>query len=145
MSHTRFRVNPHSKVAWMSRNYLLETGVKLASLAKWLSARLRTKWLWVRFPLQSLKHKRKIICCKSLRNNVISLEYLSSVLVYESKMPLIRKEIFFSVTMKWTYANANWHSQRQPPEVFCKKFRKIYRKTPVQSLFFNKVAPKSLL
>ena len=26
----------------------------LASLAKWLSVRLRTKWLWVRFPLQSL-------------------------------------------------------------------------------------------
>ena len=26
-----------------------------ASLAKWLSVRLRTKWLWVRVPLQSLK------------------------------------------------------------------------------------------
>ena len=26
----------------------------LASLAKWLSVRLRTKWLWVRIPLQSL-------------------------------------------------------------------------------------------
>ena len=28
---------------------------KLASLAKWLSVRLRTKWLWVRVQLQSLK------------------------------------------------------------------------------------------
>ena len=27
----------------------------LASLAKWLSVRLRTKWLWVRVQLQSLK------------------------------------------------------------------------------------------
>ena len=27
----------------------------LVSLAKWLSVRLRTKWLWVRVPLQSLK------------------------------------------------------------------------------------------
>ena len=27
----------------------------LASLAKWLSVRLRTKWLWVRVPFQSLK------------------------------------------------------------------------------------------
>ena len=27
---------------------------KLASLAKWLSVLLRTKWLWVRVPLQSL-------------------------------------------------------------------------------------------
>ena len=27
----------------------------LANLAKWLNARLRTKWLWVRIPLLSLK------------------------------------------------------------------------------------------
>ena len=36
MSRMRFRVNPHS------------------SLAKWLSVRLRSKWLWVRVPMQSL-------------------------------------------------------------------------------------------
>ena len=56
MSHPRFRVNPHSIVAWMSRNSLLETGtiseVLLTSLAKWLSVRLQTKWLRVRLPLQ---------------------------------------------------------------------------------------------
>ena len=28
MSRTRFRVNPHSIVAWMSRNSLLEAGAK---------------------------------------------------------------------------------------------------------------------
>ena len=28
---------------------------KMANLAKWLSFRLRTKWLWVLVPLQSLK------------------------------------------------------------------------------------------
>ena len=28
---------------------------KLASLAKWLSVLLRTNWLWVQIPLQSLK------------------------------------------------------------------------------------------
>ena len=28
MSHKRFRVDPHSKVALMSRNFLLETGAK---------------------------------------------------------------------------------------------------------------------
>ena len=28
MSRTRFRVNPHSIVAWMSRNFLLEAGAK---------------------------------------------------------------------------------------------------------------------
>ena len=30
-------------------------GTQMASLAKWLSVRLRTKWLWVRVPLQSLR------------------------------------------------------------------------------------------
>ena len=48
MSRTRLRVNPYSIVAWMSRNSLLEAG------AKWLSVRLRTKWLWVRFQFQSI-------------------------------------------------------------------------------------------
>ena len=48
MSRTRFRVNLHSIVACMLRNSLLETGAisevaKLASLAKLLSVRLRTK------------------------------------------------------------------------------------------------------
>ena len=33
-SRTRFRVNPHSVVAWMSRNSLLKTGAKLKF--KWL-------------------------------------------------------------------------------------------------------------
>ena len=28
---------------------------KLANLAKWLSVRLRTKWFWVRIPLQSFR------------------------------------------------------------------------------------------
>ena len=48
MSRKHFRVNPQSIFAWMSRN-------SFVSLAKWLSVHLRTKWLWVRVPLQSLK------------------------------------------------------------------------------------------
>ena len=46
----------------MSRNLLLEAGAisevlsdSKASLAKWLSVRLRTKWLWIRIRLLSLK------------------------------------------------------------------------------------------
>ena len=69
MSRTRFGVNSHSIVAWMSRNSLLEAGTKsellsycnwtrthnhLTTLAKWLSARLRTKCCWVPVQLQSL-------------------------------------------------------------------------------------------
>ena len=30
-------------------------GQKIASVAKWLSVRLRTKWLWVRVQFQSFK------------------------------------------------------------------------------------------
>ena len=52
-----------SIVAWMSRNSLLEVGVKsegevtttgLKRTRKWLSVHLRTKWFWVRVQLQSL-------------------------------------------------------------------------------------------
>ena len=71
MSFTRFRVNLHSIVTWISRISLLETCAiskvlsncngnrthnhlgrkrKLSHLAKLASVRLRTKWLWVRLP-----------------------------------------------------------------------------------------------
>ena len=33
----------------------LYNSLKKASAAKWLSVRLRTMWLWIRIPLQSLK------------------------------------------------------------------------------------------
>ena len=38
MPRTCFRVNPHSVIACMSRNSLLETGAKLATLASWLNS-----------------------------------------------------------------------------------------------------------
>ena len=38
MSRTCFRVNPHSVIACMSRNSLLKTGAKLATLASWLNS-----------------------------------------------------------------------------------------------------------
>ena len=38
------------------RKQTLNHLAKLASLAKWLSVRLRTNWLWIRVSLQSLKH-----------------------------------------------------------------------------------------
>ena len=59
MSRTCFIVNPHSIVARMSRNSLLETGAKSEVLSdcNWTrtSVRLRTKWFWVWVQLQSLK------------------------------------------------------------------------------------------
>ena len=41
------------KIRWNAKD--LENAKDQASLAKWLSVRLRTKWLWVRVQLQSLK------------------------------------------------------------------------------------------
>ena len=38
------------KIKWLQRDSNLQ---QLASLVKWLSVRLRTKWFWVRVPLQS--------------------------------------------------------------------------------------------
>ena len=57
---TRFRVNPQSIAAWMSRNSLLEVGNLIKntqpfSQTGWLSVRLWAKWLRVRVQLQSLR------------------------------------------------------------------------------------------
>ena len=44
------------------------------TLAKWLSARLRTKWLWVRVPLQSLNTPEVILSVNfgSFGENVVT-------------------------------------------------------------------------
>ena len=53
MSLTRFRVNPHSLGAWMSRNSLLKTGSDCKQFGKMVKCLLMNKWLWVRVQLQS--------------------------------------------------------------------------------------------
>ena len=67
MSRMHFRVNPHSIVAWMSKNSLLETGMKSEVLSDCNGTRTHNhllckrklshlvKWLWIWVPLQSLK------------------------------------------------------------------------------------------
>ena len=56
-----YRVWIHSEMCtwhgkYIQSKYILTTQLnRLASLAKWLSVRLWTKWLWVRVQLQSLK------------------------------------------------------------------------------------------
>ena len=78
MSRMHFRVNPHSIVAWMSRNVLSRSRCKIWSLsdlnwtqtqnhlickqtlnhlAKWLGVCLWAQWFWVRVQLQSLLWK----------------------------------------------------------------------------------------
>ena len=55
----------------------------LVSLAKWLSVRLRTKWLWVRVPLQSLK-----------RGNVVPIFKKGDKQIYKNYQPISLSPIF---------------------------------------------------
>ena len=57
MSRMSFRVNSHSIVSLNVKELLAQRRrhSHLASLAKWFSVRLRTKWLWIRIMLLSLK------------------------------------------------------------------------------------------
>ena len=56
--------NTHNKNTWQEHTVKCTVQISthnsaqsLVSLAKWLSVRLRTKWLWVRVQLQSLNHQ----------------------------------------------------------------------------------------
>ena len=51
----KFAVNPVRDDKYLVAKLKIFNKIKLGSLAKWLSVRLRIKWLWVRIPLQSLK------------------------------------------------------------------------------------------
>ena len=63
-SQTYIRTRTHTALARLAatefeptNNYLVkEHSTSLASLAKCLSVHLRTKWLWVRIPLQLLNY-----------------------------------------------------------------------------------------
>ena len=50
-----------NKVVFSNSEFSFSTRKTLASLAKWLSVRLWTKWLWVRVQLQSLKDRYSLI------------------------------------------------------------------------------------
>ena len=56
----------HDKAQYCYIDTVLTTQLNhLASLAKWLSVRLRTKWLWVQVPLQSLDTDMSIVHTKT--------------------------------------------------------------------------------
>ena len=56
MSRTNFRVNLHYIACLNVKELLAQSRHHtLASLATWLSVRLRTKWLWIQITLLSLK------------------------------------------------------------------------------------------
>ena len=110
MSRTRFRLNSHSIVAWMSRNSLLQTGANLTSVTKWLSVRLRTKWLWVWVQLQSLKLQisrlfwaRSYLTFKTESNKIESKEALSISINFRMMLlhflfPLLTPEFLLLLT-----------------------------------------------
>ena len=79
----------------------------MANLAKWLSVRLRTKWLWVRIPLQSLKNPILLqtasavvsnLNCSERKNTLLLLDsgsqrsYISEKLRNELNLPTLRRE-----------------------------------------------------
>ena len=138
--HVRvFRVNPHFIVAWLSRNSLLEAGSKSegevtatglepkASLAKWLSVRLRTKWFWVRVQLQSLNLILLIkpFCYMTIKSRQ-KLKYLENKKSFLVEIKSIFHHFFSSqkLSQTWEFAfkvfyrcltvnlNLNWYFLR---------------------------------
>ena len=63
----------------------------LASLAKWLSVRLRTKWLWVRVLLQSLEN----VCLENSKEEVILGITIDNKLTLDSHIKSIRRKMHF--------------------------------------------------
>ena len=58
----------------------------MVSLAKWLSVRLQTKWLWVRIPLQSLNY----ICWKYKFGRI---DTLTNILAHNGKNTIFKKKL----------------------------------------------------
>ena len=87
--------------------------VKLASLVKWLSVPLRTKWLWVRVQLQSLnrfRNKKKAISIKcqhrifQLLSKTLKANQTLSERTYSSLTPLYCQRM-----LKYFNNFHNWH------------------------------------
>ena len=88
----------------------------MASLAKWLSVRLRTKWLWVRVQMQSLKTVNAYIvfdldnCPKtSLRSFKLTRFLLGAINIVKKsdkeKYVHIGYGIAFDVKSEWNFGN----------------------------------------
>ena len=80
---------------------------KLISLAKRLSVRLRTKWLWVQVPLQSLKKflfwdfsewKMWYFLSEKVDGKMIFTDYWKVLVFY---FPLMRNMVFFGSRSWW--------------------------------------------
>ena len=69
-------------------------------LARWLSVRLRTKWLWVRIPLLSIyctfKFSSKFICFMNKTDNFFFIHY---------RYPLNVSRLSFAITTNFSVYN----------------------------------------
>ena len=85
MSRTRFRVNPHSTVVWMSRNSLLETGAHLKF--KWLQRNMNPWPLSSKTNTQPFRQTGQMIelCCEYLSVRHIWLYVLIMLCMYFTK------------------------------------------------------------
>ena len=77
--------------------------VSQASLAKWLSVRLRIKWLWVRVPLQSLKSILMLTLSKiKRRKKLLILQWIIRIILNaKNKKMIIRSCQRFCRSTGW--------------------------------------------
>ena len=117
MSNTRFRVNPHSIVAWMSRTSLLEAGAKseLNDLAKLVEVFI--------YKLSSSGFESS---CSHL--NIISWYFCKHFWGIKRKLNIGSLKDLKHLFLDIIHNRCSW------------KFRNIHRKTPVLEPLFNKVA-----
>ena len=101
MSRTRFRVSPHSIVESTLYSWIVSEWIHtLVSLAKQLSVRLRTKWLWVRVQFQSLL--LCILCLKDswcYKHNQL-LKALWKTKISETAFSKFRQLLYLSIFRK---------------------------------------------
>ena len=116
MSRTRFRVNPYSK----------------ASLAKWLSVRLRTKWLWVRVLLQSFSG---IFTYLKLVLKYYNFAIFQHTLCKTYDESLQKQAVNMDLQCILYIANSSYAVKTPKDEVTCNKYWNFYKKLKIWKCF----------
>ena len=161
MSRTCFRVIPHSIVAWVSMNSLLETGAK--SEVKWLQWDSTPQPLSLKTNTQPFSQTSQMIelSCESCLYSAFDLTILSFLerifCIFEShwsQSTYSNQEKFFVTTCNFSFnllITINFSDSSITPlkwsfplsvvvVYFLKNFAKFTGKHLCQSFFFNKVA-----
>ena len=116
MWRTCFRVNPYSK----------------ASLTKWLSVRLRNKWLWVRVPLQSFSG---IFTYLKLVLKYYNFAIFQHTLCKISDESLQKKAVNMDLQCILCITNSSYAVKTPKDEVTCNKYWNFYKKLKIWKCF----------